>query len=718
MGPPDQAFPALLFPTMIDAHEFLRNLALVLCAAAFTAVVFQRLRLPVVFGYLIAGMVLGPHVPVPLVADERMIHALSELGVILLMYSLGLEFSFRKLLKIGPTAGVAAVAETSLMFGLGYALAGLLGWTGIEQAFTGAIVAISSTTIIAKTFDEEGIYGRLREIVFGILIVEDLIAILLIAILSAIAVGDGVSLSSIGVTGIRLVTFLAVLISVGLLILPRLMRFIVKLDRKETTLLAGVGICFAAALLALAFGYSVALGAFIAGSLVAESGHGHRIEKLIEPVRDMFVAIFFVAVGMLIDPGVIAEHWAAVLAITLLVLIGKVVAVTLGVFLTGNSLPKAVRSGMSLAQIGEFSFIIAGVGMTTGAIRPFLYPVAIAASAITTLTTPLFVKNADQLSQWIDRVMPHRLQTYVALYGSWIEQLRSSSKAPDSKSRVRQLVGLVLLDVLALIGVIVAAGAEMGRLAVLLQQWFDLSVRTSDTVVVVLAVVAAIPFVFGLVSMTRALATELAFGALPTHGARLDRAEAPRRALIATLQFGLLLGFSLPIIAVLQLFVPRSSAIGVLVTLVVLLGFAVWRSAGNLYGHARAGAEVIVMALMQHDRAKGSDAELMQTMEHMSVLLPGLGHPGAVRLSGGSPAVGRTLGDIDLRGITGATVLAITRTDKNGAQAIVPTGKERLQEGDVLALAGTLEGVAMARRLLAGTEILAMQDARHAFPVT
>ena len=546
---------------MIDAHEFLRNLALVLCAAAFTAVVFQRLRLPVVFGYLIAGMAVGPHLPIPLVADERMVHALSELGVILLMYSLGLEFSFRKLLKIGASAGVAALAETSLMFGLGYALAGLLGWTAIEQTFTGAMVAISSTTIIAKTFDEQGVYGRLREIVFGILIVEDLIAILLVAVLSAIAAGNGVSIASIGITGIRLASFLAVLITVGLLVLPRLMRFIVKLDRKETTLIAGVGICFAAALLALAFGYSVALGAFIAGSLVAESGHGHRIEKLIEPVRDMFVAIFFVAVGMLIDPSVLADQWPAVLAITVLVLIGKVFAVSLGVFLTGNSLPKAVRSGMSLAQIGEFSFIIAGVGLATGAIRPFLYPVAIAASAITTLTTPLFVKHADQLSQWIDSMLPHRMQTYVALYGTWIEQLRSSSKATDGKSRVRQLVGLALLDVVVLIGVIVAAGAEMGRLAVLMQGWFDLSERTSDTVVIVLAVIAAIPFVFGLVRITRALATELAFGALPTHGERLDRADAPRRALIATLQFGILLGFSLPVIAVLQLFVPRASAL-------------------------------------------------------------------------------------------------------------------------------------------------------------
>ena len=700
---------------MIDAHEFLRNLALVLCAAAFTAVVFQRLRLPIIFGYLVAGMVVGPHLPVPLVADERMINALSELGVILLMYSLGLEFSFRKLLQIGGTAGVAAVAETALMFGLGYALAGLLGWTPVEQAFAGAIVAISSTTVIARTFAEQGVHGKLREIVFGILIVEDLIAILLIALLSAIASGGGVSIAAIGLTGIRLASFLAVLITVGLFVLPRLMRFIVGLDRRETTLIAGVGICFAAALLALAFGYSVALGAFIAGSLVAESGHGHQIEKLIEPIRDMFVAIFFVAVGMLIDPSVLADHWGAVLAVTALVLIGKIVSVSLGVFLTGNSLPKAVRAGMSLAQIGEFSFIIAGVGIASGAIRPFLYPVAIAASAITSLTTPFLVRRADRAAQYVDRILPRALQTYVALYGTWIEQLRSGHAAAGGRMQAKRLLRLVLLDVLFLIALIVAAGAEMGRLAVLMQKWFGLSVRVSDAVVIALAVSAGIPFIVGLVRMTRALATVLAQRALPAPTSRLDRAEAPRRALIATLHFGILLGFALPVIAVLQLFVPRLSAFGVLVGLIALLGFAVWRSAGNLYGHARAGAEVIVMALTQHERGHASEEELSMTMEHVSTMLPGLGHPGAVRLSAGSPAVGRTLGELDLRGITGATVLAITRQNEAGAQAAVPTGRERLREGDLLALAGTEEGVAMAKRMLAGTEVLAMQDAGSMF---
>ncbi len=695
---------------MIDAHEFLRNLALVLCAAGFTAVVFQRLRMPIIFGYLVAGMVVGPHLPVPLVADEKMIHALSELGVILLMYSLGLEFSFRKLLQIGATAGIAALAETALMFGLGFALAGMLGWTPIEQAFAGAIVSISSTTVIARTFAEQKIHGRLREIVFGVLIVEDLIAILMIALLSAIAAGSGVSFTSIGLTGIRLATFLAVLITVGLLVLPRLMRFIVSLNRTETTLIAGVGIGFAAALLALAFGYSVALGAFIAGSLVAESGHGHRVEKLIEPIRDMFVAIFFVSVGMLIDPSVLGDHWFAVLAVTALVLVGKIVSVAVGVFLTGNGLPKAIRAGMSLAQIGEFSFIIAGVGIAAGVIRPFLYPVAIAASAITSLSTPFLVKRADRFSQYIDRKLPRALQTYVSLYGTWIEELRDSAAQSRGSRTVRRLVRLVLLDVLALIVLIVAAGAETGRLAVLLQKWFGVSEGTSDLIVVALAVTAAVPFVVGLVSMSRALAATLAFGALPSQNNRLDRASAPRGALIATLQFGILLSVAIPIVAVLQIFVPQLPVFGVLTAMILFLAVAVWRSAGNLYGHARAGAEVIAMALTQNGRSMASEAEITQTMEHMSVMLPGLGHPGAVRLGANSPVIGQTLRQLDLRGITGATVLAITRSSDTGAQAIVPTGQETLREGDVIALAGTEDGVAMARRILTGLETTAVQE--------
>ena len=690
---------------MLNAHDFLLNLALVLCAAALAAVAFQRLGLPVVFGYLLAGFVIGPNLSVPLFADEAMIRTLSELGVILLMYSLGLEFSVRRVVQIGATAGVAALAETGLMFGLGYTVAGILGWTPMERLFTGAMVAISSTTIIASVFREQRVQGKLRDVVFGILIMEDLIAVLLIALLSTISSGGQVSAMAMAVTGVRLATFLVVLIGVGMLVLPRFIRLVLLLDRPEITVIATIGICFAAALLALSFGYSVALGAFIAGSLVAESGHGEQVERLIQPVRDVFVAIFFVAVGMLIDPRVLVLHWPAVVALVVVVVAGKFVAVSMGVFLTGNGLTTAVRSGMSMAQIGEFSFIIAGVGLAAGAIRPFLYPVAVAACAITTLSTPWLVRYANHVAHRLDRSLPRRLQTFVALYGSWIEGMRAAGPASPEKLPLRRTIRLLMLDLLLLAGLIVATAAEMGRLGVLFQGWFGWSETTSARSVIGLALLSAIPFLVGLVQMTRHLATLLALRAFPHSGRRgLDRAAAPRRTLIATLQFALLLAAAVPLLAVLQPFIPRLPTLTLLSAVGLALGVAVWRSAGNLYGHARAGAEVIVMTLSQHDRVRGTSAELSQTMQQLNAMLPGLGVPEAIRLVPGSPAIGRSLLELNLRSRTGATILAITRTADGAEQALVPSGSERLREDDVLALAGTEDAVEMARHLLLDVE--------------
>ena len=235
---------------MHDAHEFLRTLAVVLCVAAVTTVVFQRLRQPVVFGYLLAGMIVGPHIPIPLVADEAIVETLSELGVILLLFSLGLEFSLRKLLRIGPTAGLVALAQSSGMVWIGYVLGQLLGWTTLESVFAGAVIAISSTTIIAKAFEEQRVKGKFTDIVLGVLIIEDIIGIFLIAILTTVSSGTAVSPASLAITGARLATFLVGLVGVGLLLIPRITRAVVRMGRPETTLVASIGICFAAALLA------------------------------------------------------------------------------------------------------------------------------------------------------------------------------------------------------------------------------------------------------------------------------------------------------------------------------------------------------------------------------------------------------------------------------------------------------------------------------------
>src|SRR5207237_256041 len=314
------------------SHAFLQNLAVVLCVAALATVVFQRLRQPVVFGYLLAGLIIGPHMPIPLVANPQMVRALSELGVILLMFSLGLEFSIRKLVQVSQKAGAVALFECSVMISVGYLVGQMLGFSRIESIFAGAIVGISSTTIIVKAFEEQKVKGRVTELVFGILIIEDLIAIFLLTVLTTIAQSGAVSASELGLTAVRLAMFLAPLIGFGILTVPRAIRAVQRLGRPETTLVASIGICFAAALLALSFGYSVALGAFLAG-------HGRRT---------------------------------------------------------------AMKAGMSLAQIGEFSFIIASVGVASSVIGGWIYPVAIAVSAITTLTTPLLDQALEQ-SHGVDR---------------------------------------------------------------------------------------------------------------------------------------------------------------------------------------------------------------------------------------------------------------------------------------------------------------------------
>ncbi|HEY7600549.1 MAG TPA: cation:proton antiporter, partial [Candidatus Limnocylindrales bacterium] len=276
---------------MHDAHEFLKTLTLVLGVAAVTSVLFQRLRQPVVLGYLIAGLLVGPHVAFPLFADPATIQTLSELGVILLMFALGLEFRLAKLVALAPTAGLTALIQCSFMIWLGFVLGRSFGWTPLESIFTGALLAISSTTIIAKAFDEQRVTGKLREFVVGVLIVEDLIAVLLMAALTAASTGSTLSAGELGLTLARLLGFLVTLVVAGLLIVPRAVQSTLRLGRAETTLVACIGLCFGIALLAQSFGYSVALGAFIAGSLVAESGGEKQIAPLVEPVKDVFAAI-------------------------------------------------------------------------------------------------------------------------------------------------------------------------------------------------------------------------------------------------------------------------------------------------------------------------------------------------------------------------------------------------------------------------------------------
>jgi CPA2 family monovalent cation:H+ antiporter-2 len=651
---------------MHGAH-FLQALTITLSVAAVTTVLFQRLRQPVVLGYLAAGVIVGPHVSVPLWADASAVQTLSELGVILLFFTAGR----------------------------------LLGWTTKECLFAGAIVAISSTTIIAKTFDEQNIRGALRDRVVGVLVVEDLIAIVLMTVLTAVSSGSGLSGSALATTLGRLGAFLGGVMLVGLIIVPRLMRLIVKLGRPETTLVASVGLCFAVSLLAQKAGYSVALGAFLAGSLVAESGQEKEVEHLIMPVRDMFAAIFFVSVGMLIDPTVIVSEWVTVLVITLVVVLGKIISVSIGAFLTGAGVPMAVRAGMSQAQIGEFSFIIAGLGITLHATGNFLYPVAVAVSAITTLTTPWLVRASGPVASWLDRALPGPMQTFASLYASWLEGLGSAPRRSRGNTQVRRLVRLLVLDAGVLAAIVIGAAIEHANIIEMVTARLAVPARLATIGVFTGASVLAAPFAIGVVRVSRRLGLTLATMALPAaHGGGLDMAAAPRRSLVTSIEILIVLVVGAPLVAVTQPFLPGLPGAILLVAIILVLAIGFWRSATNLEGHVRAGAQVVVEALISQSRRAPTEMG-DEPFAMVRTLLPGLGDLDPVPLAPGSPAVGQTLAQLNLRGLTGATVIAILRGD---AGTIVPTADEVLRAGDVLALTGSSDAVEAARAILEAIE--------------
>ncbi len=685
---------------MHDAQEFLTALTIVLGVAVVTTLLFQWLRQPVVLGYILAGLIIGPHLPIPLIADASIVQTLSELGVIMLMFGLGLEFSVGKLFRTAATAGITAVIQCSVMMLAGFLTAQALGWTTIESVFGGALIVSSSTTIIAKVFAEQHIAGRVRDLVVAILIAEDLIAVALIAVLTGISTGRGLSPTDLALVIAQLVGFLALLLGGGLFVVPRLMRLAVRLGRPETTTIAAIGVCFAISLLAHEAGYSVALGAFIAGMLVAESGEVRKIEILVNPVRDLFGAVFFVSVGMMIDPAMLVTHWPAIIAFTLVVIIGKLVSVTIGAFLVGNSLRTSVAAGMSLSQIGEFAFIIAALGMALGVTRDFIYPVAVAASAITALTTPWMVRAAGTVGAFVDRKLPKPLQTFVTLYEAWIERLRAPRSGPRGRSRRAMLA--ILFDMLVVAAIVISFSLAFDTLLAWVRETLGIGRGAARVIIVVVAGAAALPFCIGILTSTGRLAIRFASEVVPSgRDGDVDLGRAPRRLLAAALQFAGVLLAGLPLVALTTPFLPGATAVLVLTVALALLGLAFWRRARDVHGHVRASAYAIVEALATQTAGGTGHAP-----EEATLTLPGTDWERVV-VPAGSAAIGRSLAQLEVRGTTGATVLAIQRGDEG---LVVPDAHEPLRAADVLAVAGSTEAISAARALLERRDLPAGQQ--------
>ena len=459
----------------MHAISFIQDLAVIMLVAGVVTILFHRFKQPVVLGYIVAGFIIGPHTPpFGLIHDEGTIKTLAELGVIFLMFCLGLEFSLRKLFKVGATAFIAAFMEIILMIWIGYEIGQWFDWNTMDSLFLGAILAISSTTIIVKALNDLKMKNqRFAQLIFGVLIVEDILGIGIIALLSSIAVSGTVSSGEVFSTVGKLSLFMIVALVIGILLVPRLLAYVAKFESNEMLLITVLGLCFGFCLLVVKLEYSMVLGAFLIGAIMAESRQLLKIERLIEPVRDMFSAIFFVAIGLMIDPQILLQYAWPIAVITVAVVLGKMLSCGLGAFIAGNDGRTSLRVGMGLSQIGEFSFIIAALGMTLQVTSDFLYPVAVAVSAITTLLTPYLIRGADPLSLKIAAVMPQRLSRVFGMYGEWLRSISPQGEGAMLASMIRKIILQVGVNLALVVAIFFTGSFFAARIGGYLEGWIS-----------------------------------------------------------------------------------------------------------------------------------------------------------------------------------------------------------------------------------------------------
>lgn len=663
------------------AHTVLQDLGLTLAVSAATGMVTRRFGQPSIVGYLLAGLVVGPYVPIPLFADPARVETMAELGVVLVMFAVGLEFRVSRLLQVLPRAGVVAAAQIGGLSLLGGAAGALLGLSWVEQTLLGAAVAISSTMVVSKVYEATRVEREPRDLVFGVLVVQDVVAVVLLAVLSAVVAGAGLSPQDVGWVVLELGASLAGLGVLGLLVVPPVMRRLVASGGPELVVVASTAVAFGGAATAAAMGYSPALGAFLGGVLVAESGASHDVEPAVRPIRDLFAAVFFVSIGMLVDPLVALRDLPAIALLSAVVIAGQLSTVAVAAVLAGHSLRTGLVAGLSLGQVGEFGFLLAALGAGAGA-GPRLIAILVGVALVTTFTTAWAVRSADRIVHAVDARAPRRLQRLLGWYEGWFRRPR----APGSP--VVRHVGVVAAHLgsltLLLVGTSASAGAVAAKLvAAGFPPW------SAPLALPAAALVVAVPVAAGAWwSMTR-LADHLAAEVVPTGAAGTDAARGLVRASVRLL---VLLGSLVPAIAISRPFLGAWAG-GTVVPLLVVAGAAalVWRRAGEVVPESLSAADELSKLL-------GPEAPAHAPPGAAPTAPPAPGMVG-VRLPAGAPAVGRTLAELDLRAVTGASVVAVGRA---GAAVVSPTGHERLCADDLLGLVGAPEALERARAHLLG----------------
>lgn len=657
---------------MIHLPLMITDLAVILAAAAISILIFSKFKQPVVLGYLIAGFAVGPHVHLwPTVVDTEGVKLWAEIGVIFLLFGLGLEFSFKKLAKVGKSASIAAGCEVITMIGLGYLLGRAFGWGEMDSLYLGAILSMSSTTIIIRAFDEAGLKGKgFVGLVFGILIVEDLLAILLMVFLTEISESGNFAAGNILYLTARLGFFLLIWFLVGIYVLPTLLSKVRSLLSNEIMLVISISLCFLMVVLASKAGFSAALGAFIMGSILAETQEGERIEHLIIGVKDLFAAVFFVSVGMLIDPAVLKDNFGVVLIITLITIVGKLFGSGVGALLSGQGLKKSVQAGMSLAQIGEFSFIIATLGMTLKVTSPFLYPIVIAVSAVTTFTTPYMIKLSEPFYGWFEKKIPARFLTSLDKY----EKVMTANSQMSVIGLFWKMYGLVIL-LNSVVVIAIALGTAKYVMPLLFSAFGDtLTVRLGGSI---LALLASAPFLGALILKA------------PTN---LSEVESSTVARLKSLQFGVvivrvLIAFLLIIFTINQF--SKTESLFIIATVV-----------GTIFIISVRKFLKPVYIAVEKRFLKNLNAKELLEMERM-LSLPELAPWNAtlvdLTVSSDSALAGSTLEESRFRTTTGATIAMIIR----GSRRIFAPGRaEKILPNDQLFLIGTDEQLSAAQELV------------------
>lgn len=657
---------------------FLSDLALVMTAAAIAAVVCQVLKQPKAVGYILAGLTLGGFgLFRPFISNQESINIIADLGLIFLMFSMGIDFNLRKLGNVGISAIVTALIDITVMLSLGFGVGRLLGWNTIESIFLGAIICDSSTTIITKMLGDLALKKEpFAQIILGVSIVEDILAIILIALLTGIGLTGSLQANLLfGRIG-SLLIFLVMLLIIGLLAVPRLLNVLSRFRDDELLVIAVIGICFAVSLLSITLNFTLALGAFIIGSIMAEARQRARIETLTSPMRDIFGAVFFVAIGLMANPGVVIEHPTVLLLLVVVVIVGKFCACSIGAFVSGNDRATAVRVGCGMAQVNEFALIIAALGVTLNVTRDFVYALAVGISLLTTFINPYLIKHADAIDRAIESLLPLKFSRALARY-----TVRASKRDERWESdniirkTIQRCVIVILINLVWIAGIFLAAAYAAQRFAGFFAK-VPSFLGGANAVFWFGAALLIVPFVVASLRKLRALAMILAEMRFPQNQDRPGN-SMPRLITEWTITVTGILALALFIFMLGSAILPPQKTLVIMAIVIVFISVVSWKFNIRIYSKAQiALREVFTGGQSWLNLLSFSTAQSVFSEAHLADIL----------ITSRSSAANKIIHELNLRAVTGATIIGLER---EGKMLINPPADEILRPGDRIYLLGT-----------------------------